>query len=152
VNFGVLSAPVAAVVARRSVALRYALVSAFNLANHQALLALANSGWGWGGFKANTFAALVAAIPAYLLSRRWVWQTGGRHSLRGEILPFWVIALVGLVVSGLLAELADRLFGSGLPVALGSIAGSVIVWVLKFLILEKLFQRAAARWEQVPVS
>ena len=124
---------------RRSVAFRYLLVSVLNVVNHQALLALANSGWGWSGGPANVFAAVFAAIPAYLLSRRWVWRTSGAHSLRSEILPFWIISLVGLVVSSLLAEVADRSFGAGLPVALASITGYFLVWVLKFLVLERLF-------------
>ncbi len=151
VNLGVLNAPVDAIMARRSTAFRYLLVSGLNVVNHQALLFLANTVWGWSGGRANVFAAVVAAVPAYLLSRRWVWQTRGNHSFRREILPFWIIAVLGLVVSTLMAELADRTFGSGLPVALGSIAGYLVVWVLKFLVLEKLFERAGSHWEKVSV-
>jgi putative flippase GtrA len=141
VSFGVVRSVAEAVVDRRKVALRYVLVSLLNVANHQVLLAIANSGWEWSGGRANVFAAVVAAVPAYLLSRYWVWEARGSHSLRAEILPFWIIALIGLVLSTLLAEVADRVFGSGLPVALASIAGYTVVWVMKFLILEKLFTR-----------
>ena len=123
-------------------ALRYVVVSVLNLVNHQAVLALAHSGWGWSGGQANAFAAAISAIPAYILSRNWVWRSQGSYSFRAEILPFWCIALVGLVVSSLMAEAADRVFGNGLAVAAGSITGYLIVWVLKFLLLEKLFQRA----------
>jgi putative flippase GtrA len=151
VDLDVLRAPVGALAARRSAVCRYLVVSAINVINHQALLALANTGWGWSGGRANVFAAALAAIPAYVLSRRWVWQARGPHSFRSEILPFWIIALVGLVVSSLLAEAADRIFGSGLPVALGSMSGYLVVWMLKFLVLEKLFERAGSRWEQVSV-
>lgn len=140
----------AAILTRRGVALRYIVVSVLNLVNHQAMLLLANTGWGWSGGKANAFAAAVAAIPAYMLSRNWVWKSQGSYSFRAEILPFWSIALLGLVVSSLMAEGADRVFGDGLPVALGSIAGYVIVWVVKFLLLEKLFQHTGHHKEREP--
>lgn len=149
VNLSVLRAPVEAVLIRRSVAFRYLVVSGLNVVNHQLLLALANSGWGWSGGRANMFAAVVAAVPAYVLSRNWVWKARGTHSFRAEILPFWIISLLGLVVSTLFAELADRAFGSGLPVAMASISGYFVVWVLKFLVLEKLFHREEVVWDQV---
>ena len=130
-----------AIAARRPAAFRYLVVSVASLLGHQVLLAAANSGWGWSGGTANTFAALAIAVPGYAVSRRWVWSTTGRHSLRGEILPFWAIAVVTVVVTGLFAEAADRAFGSGLPVLAGSIVGSGVVWVAKFVALEKLFVR-----------
>lgn len=128
------------IISRRSAAGRYLAVSVFALASHQMVLAIANSGWGWGGGIANTFAALVVAIPGYLASRHWIWESPrGRHSLRREILPFGAVAVVGLLVTTVLAEAADRAFGSGLPVLAGSIVGSGLVWLAKFLVLEKLF-------------
>jgi putative flippase GtrA len=131
---------VEAITTRRSAAGRYLAVSVLALAAHQVVLAVANSGWGWSGGVANTFAALVVAVPGYVASRHWIWESPrGRHSLRGEILPFGVVAVVGLVVTTLLAEAADRAFGSGLPVLAGSIVGSGLVWLAKFLVLEKLF-------------
>jgi len=127
---------------------KYLIVSAINLINHQVLLNVANSWWGWGGGVSNMFAAMTAAIPAYFLSRYWVWEVRGRHSLRGEILPFWILSLAGLVVSTALAEAGGRYGGDGLWVALGSLAGYLIVWVTKFAILNGMFVRATRRNEQ----
>lgn len=120
-------------------AVRYIAVSAFNFVGHQILLFLANSSWGWQGGWANLFAAGVMAMPAYLLSRAWVWEVNGKHDFRGEILPFWLIAVAGLIVSTLLASFADRAFGAGLAVNLASIVGYFIVWVAKFFLLDRLF-------------
>lgn len=125
--------------ARRSPAIRYFTVSVFTTLAHQAILVVANSGWGWSGGVANTFAATAVAVPGYFMNRLWVWESKGRHSLRVEILPFWGVALLGLAMASLFAEIADRVFGSGLPVAAGSLTGAVVVWVAKFVVLERLF-------------
>ncbi len=130
---------------RLTVAVRYVVVSAVNVVNHQALLLLAHAVWGWSGGAANVFAAVLAAIPGYLLSRHWVWSVRGAHSVRAEIIPFWTLALLGLIVSTILAEGADRLFESSLAVAAGSLAGYLVVWVVKFLVLNRIFERSARR-------
>jgi putative flippase GtrA len=127
------------------VAGKYLAVSLLNVVNHQVLLNWANSGWGWSGGVSNVFAAVVAAIPAYLLSRYWVWAVRGAHSFRSEVLPFWTIALIGLAVSTSLAELADRLVGSGPAVAAASLAGYGVVWVVKFLVLDGMFANAGGQ-------
>ncbi len=115
------------------------MVSAVNVVNHQIILQLALRLWDWSGGWANAFAASTAAVPAYFMSRYWVWQVRGRSSLRDEVLPFWAIALLGLLVSSITAEVADRLFDEPLMVSAGSIAGYFIVWVAKFLLLDRLF-------------
>ncbi len=124
---------------------RYLATSGLNVVNHQLLLQLAVQWWGWSGGSANVFAATLAVIPAYLLSRYWVWQVQGRPSLRDEVIPFWIIAAIGLVASTAMAELADRLFGSPIMISIGSLAGYLLVWVLKFFVLNLLFRRSADR-------
>ncbi len=115
---------------------------------HQFLLNLANSGWGWSGGWSNVFAAVLTAIPGYLFSRHWVWGVKGPHSFRQEIVPFWTLALMGLIISTALAELADRLFGSGVWVAMGSLIGYFVVWLSKFIILDRMFHHSATRVKQ----
>ncbi len=131
----------------RTVAVRYVAVSGINMVNHQALLLLAHGVWGWSGGVANVFAAVLAAVPGYLLSRHWVWSVRGTHSFRAEIIPFWTLALLGLVVSSVLAEAADRAFESSWAVAAASLFGYFVVWVLKFLVLSQIFERSARRLE-----
>ncbi|MEZ5229616.1 MAG: GtrA family protein [Acidimicrobiales bacterium] len=119
---------------------RFLLVTVINNNNHQGLLYTATSIWGWSGGKANLFAGFLAAIPAYLLSRAWVWGVRGRrHDLRREVLPFLGIAGVGLAVSTVFAEVADRWFGSGLMVNLATLIAYFLVWVAKYLLLDRLF-------------
>ena len=147
-----LHRPLARLGADAGVAARYLATSAVNVVNHQLLLQLAVRWWGWSGGVANTFAAIVAVVPAYLLSRYWVWQVDGRPSLRGEIIPFWAIALLGLVASSAAAELADRLFDEPLMISVGSLAGYLLVWVLKFVVLNVLFRRSAVRQAELVSS
>lgn len=124
---------------RGKLAGRYLAVSVINIFNSQALLYLANSVWGWPGGWANVFAASLASIPAYVLSRAWVWERRGSHSMRREVLPFWIITLIGLVVSSVAAALADRQFGPGLLVNVASLCAYFVVWVAKFVVLDRLF-------------
>ncbi|MGI9597766.1 MAG: GtrA family protein [Acidimicrobiales bacterium] len=140
-----LSQLAARVGAPGAVVVRYLATSAINVVNHQLLLQLAVRWWGWGGGAANTFAALVAVVPAYLLSRYWVWQVKGKPSLRDEVIPFWIIAAIGLVASTAAAELADRAFDEPIMISVGSLFGYLLVWVLKFVVLNYLFRRSAEK-------
>jgi putative flippase GtrA len=118
---------------------RYFVVSAVNVVNHQVVLRIANGWWGWPGGWANAFAATVAMVPAYLLSRSWVWSVSGTHSVRREVVPFLVLAFIGLVVSSATSEFAQRTFGNGLWVNVGSLVGYLGVWIVKFFVLERIF-------------
>ncbi len=136
-----LSAQLADLLDRRLV-VRYLVTSLVNVINHQVVLQVAVRAWGWSGGWANAFAACVAVIPAYLLSRYWVWQVQGKPSVRRELIPFWMIALLGLVASTALASAADRLFDRPIMISVGSLAGYFVVWVLKFMVLDRLFRQA----------
>ena len=125
---------------------RFLIVTLINNVNHQGILYVANSIWGWSGGRANLLAGLVAAVPAYLLSRWWVWSVRGkRHDLRREVLPFVGIAVVGLIVSTVFAEVADRWFGRGLIVNFATLLAYFLVWLVKFVLLDRVFISGPAR-------
>jgi putative flippase GtrA len=131
---------------------RYLVVSVWNTAVHQLTLLVAYSGLGWSGGRSNVAAACVAAVPAYFLTRAWVWKRSGRHSLGREVLPFWLLALAGLVVSTALAQLADALFGRQLLVNLGSLTGYGLVWIGKYVLLDRVLFAAVPPSRAEPVS
>jgi putative flippase GtrA len=57
---------------------------------------------------ANVIATAIATVPSYYLNRTWAWGKTGRSHLWREVIPFWVIAALGLVLSTLAVEAASR--------------------------------------------
>ena len=92
----------------------------------------------WPGVPSNITAVCVAALPAYLLNRAWVWGKTSTHSVRGEIVPFWTYSLLGLAFSTILVGFADQIWGTTLSVMAANLVGFGILWVGKFVLLEKV--------------
>jgi putative flippase GtrA len=115
---------------------RYCGVSAFNVVFGQSLLAVFYTVLGWPAWWANLLAVCISAGPAYWLSRHWVWEQSGTHSVRSEIAPFWGMALLGLAISTITTSFADHRWHTGLAVQAASIAAFGAVWLFKFLVLE----------------
>lgn len=113
-----------------------------NVVNHQVVLFIGNSVIGLSAGVANLIAATVSAVPAFIISYRWVWRSEGNP--RSQILPFWLIALAGLAVSTGMAIAAERAFGAGLAVNAAAFVGYFFVWVAKFFLLDRLFRAEEA--------
>jgi putative flippase GtrA len=88
----------------------------------------------------------VGAVPSYVLNRYWVWGKTGKNHLVKEILPFWIITLVGIGFSLGVAHLAGtytkhhHIGGaerSGILV-LANLAGFAVLWVVKYVIFNKV--------------
>jgi len=123
------------------VALRFLLISFINVFNHQLFLFIGQSVFDVKPWLANIFAACLAAIPAYFMSRYWVWQVTGKSSLKFEILPFWAVSLLGLIISTLSVRFAESLMQSWILFQAASFAGYLIAWVIKFILLGRVFKQ-----------
>ena len=100
---------------------------------------------------ASVVAWLAGAIPNYWLNRSWTWGRRGRPSLRREVLPYAVV--IGLTL--LLAIVATRAVDLWLRAAGTSASTRVVlvgatffgvyvaVFALRFLLLDRLFERLA---------
>ena len=120
----------------------YSTVSAGTVVLTQAVLVVAYAVLEWPAVVANVVAVCVAAGPAYYANRRWVWSRTDRHSLTGEILPFWAYSLAGLGISSLLVALADRWWQSTVAVSAANLIGFGVLWAGKFILLDRvLFAR-----------
>ncbi|MBA4813565.1 MAG: GtrA family protein, partial [Acidimicrobiales bacterium] len=86
---------------------RYSSVSALAVIITQTCLWFGLVIVGWPALVANVFSVTVGAVPAYLLNRSWVWGRNDSHSVRDEILPFWLYSVVGLALSSAFVTFAD---------------------------------------------
>jgi putative flippase GtrA len=97
------------------------------------------------------FSNVMAGIPSYFLNRQWVWKKGGRSHLWREVLPFWVMSLTGIGFALLAASLAHNFADTHhlhhlarTVLVVGANVGAFgILWVLKFMILNRLFAQIA---------
>ena len=119
-------------------ALRYCGVSVVNVTVGIGVLALCHAVLGWSAVGANLAAWMVGTVPAYLLSRAWVWQRSGPHRLGGEVLTFWVLALVGLVLSSLAVAVVEHFTERTVLVAAGNLSAYGVVWVAKYVFLDQV--------------
>jgi putative flippase GtrA len=96
---------------------------------------------------------LAGAVPNFWLNRNWAWQRSGRPSLRREVLPYAVIIGTTLVLATLLTHAADVwLHHQGVSssvrvtlVAAVFLGTYVVVFALRFVLLERLFTRLHLR-------
>lgn len=128
---------------------RYAMVSVISTVISFAVLALV---FGvlrlWGEVVSTVVANVVATCPAYYLNRRWVWGKSGRSHLMKEIVPFWAMQTLGIVVSIGGAALA-RHYGTEhhlthrtqtALVLLANLMSFGVFYVLKYLVFNRLFR------------
>jgi putative flippase GtrA len=117
---------------------RYSLASVLGVVLGQSLLLLALKGFDWSGVVANLFAVVVSTAPVYFFNRYWVWKKNGPSSVRKEMVPFWGMALAGLALSSLFVWFVDQRTDSALAISAANLAGFGVLWVAKFLVLEKV--------------
>lgn len=123
--------------------LRFGAVSAFNVLLGQALLYGAQVAMGLEPVWANIFAVSIGTVPAYLLSRYWVWERRGKNHFWKEVLPFWVLTFIGFLLSTAAVWFVDtRWDPSPLVINLTSLAAFGIVWMVKFVVLDRILFKA----------
>jgi putative flippase GtrA len=122
--------------------LRYSGCSAFNVVLGQALLLLFHAGLGITAWVANVLAVVIGSMPAFYLNKRYVWRRAGPVSLRTEMVPFWGMNGVGLLLSTLAVRAASSMSDSAIVVNLASLAAWASVWVIKYTLLDRFLFRS----------
>jgi putative flippase GtrA len=123
---------------------RYSLVSVVSVIVSQIVLFIAQS--FWSARTSNIVAVCLSAVPSYYLNRAWAWGKTGKSHLMKEILPFWSLALLGLVFStwaaGFAESHAQQVTSSDLVARLivngAALAAFGILWIGKFFIFNRL--------------
>jgi putative flippase GtrA len=116
------------------------------LALSEALLVSFNGGLGWGAAISSTAATGLATIPAYFLTRQWVWNRSGRSHLWKEVVPFWAIAIIGWAFATVAVQIAeDRTKAAHLHgawsvaiVAATYVFAYGVLWLGKFALFNKV--------------
>ncbi len=122
-------------------ALRYSATSAVGVAGTQILLQLMLF-TTLEEYTANFLATSMMSVPAFLLNKHWVWGKSGKAHLRREVIPFWLFTAAGWALSTLTVfVVSGSTEGSQYHrvwVGLASIAGFGVLWVIKYLFLDKI--------------
>jgi len=126
--------------------IKYALASIISVIVTQIVLIFCYSGLKIDGEWSAFIASSIAAVPSYFLNRNWVWRKTGKSHMRKEVLPFWIMVFIGLGFSALIGyyaddagqRLTDSHFVRTLIITGSNIAGFAILWVLKFIIFNKI--------------
>ena len=86
------------------------------------------------------------AVPSYILNRYWVWGKNDKNNLFTEILPFWIITLVGILFSLYTAHVAGQYtkhhhIGGAERLAIlliANLAAFGILWVAKYVLFNRV--------------
>ena len=128
--------------------IRYTMVSVISTVVSFGVLALVFGVFHlWGEIESTVFANVVATVPSYFLNRMWVWGKGGRSHLMKEIVPFWVMSAIGIVVSIGGAAVARHIgkthhlthLQQTAVVLLANLISFGLFWVLKYMLYNRLF-------------
>lgn len=131
--------------------MKYASVSVVGVAVTQVLLVITYQVVGLSPMWSNFVSVSGASVPAYLLNRRWVWGKSGRHSVHKEVLPFWGMSILGLIISTVAVGVVARHWDSQLAVSGTNIASFGTLWVAKYLLLDQVMFGAHTHETAAPV-
>jgi putative flippase GtrA len=133
--------------------IKYGSVSVVAIATSWVTFVIAHNFAGQSLRASNLWAMAISTIPAFLLSRKWVWASDGVISMKREVIPFWVLSLVQAVISQLVLEAADGWIVSTFATKPTQSAVALtlnlslygIMWVGKFFFLNNLlFKKSVA--------
>lgn len=116
--------------------MRYAGVSVIVVPLTQVLLVFFYTVADLPALAANALAVTIAAVPAYFISRRWVWRKVAGHSVSREVIPFWTMNLVGLLLSTLFVWLVGLISDSTVLLVAANVLAFGILWLAKFMLCE----------------
>ena len=118
--------------------MRYSVASVVGVTLGQSCLYLFDEVVGLEEFVANILAVAISSIPVYLINRYWAWELRDRNSLRREVVPFWGMTFLGLVLSTLAVAVVDGRTDWQPAIQAANLAGFGVLWVAKFMVLDRV--------------
>jgi putative flippase GtrA len=127
--------------------IRYSMVSGVAIVISQVTILVCIAAFGLSGIAANTIGAVAATPASYELNRKWAWGKRGKSHLWREVVPFWSLSLAGYLASTGTVQLADNMaksnhmehFTRALLIMGASLLAYGVIWIVKFVVLNKLF-------------
>ena len=95
----------------------------------------------WGEVESTIFGNVVATFPSYWLNRKWAWGKHGRSHFMKEVVPFWVMAALGIAFSIVGAALARHI---AIKYNLDHFETTVLVLVANVVVVRHLLGRQDA--------
>ncbi|MDE3085627.1 MAG: GtrA family protein [Acidobacteriota bacterium] len=102
----------------------------------------------WSEVPDNVLANVAGILPSYYLNRSWAWGKSGPSHLWREVVPFWAMSFAGIFLAIGAGSLAHHLgvsvfhlhrLGRTAILYGANIFAFGVLWVGKFLIINKLF-------------
>lgn len=133
---------------------RYSTASVAGVVTSQVTLVVCLVALDMGAVVSNVIAVTTGAVPNYLINRAWTFNKRGTHSFTREVLPFWMMAFLGLVISTIAVAWVAGIHGDNVvAVSLTNIASFGTIWVAKYFVLDKvLFAPLAHALEEHELS
>lgn len=124
-------------------AIRYSATSLICVGITQVLIVVFLLGADFSETNSNLAATMITSVPAFALNKYWVWGKRGRAHMRREVIPFWAFTVAGWILSTGMVALVSHVGEPGsllrtVSVMTASIAGFGVLWVLKYLFLDKI--------------
>lgn len=119
-------------------AIRYSMVSVAAVAVSQTVLLTCVVLLDMEPVPANLAAVAVGSVPSYVLNRAWVWGKRGSHHVWKEVVPFWLMAFLGLGFSTFLVHLASERSDSALVASAANLSAFGILWVAKYFLFDAI--------------
>lgn len=133
--------------------LRYAGVSAVFVPIGQGLVQVLGL-WLNDYTAASLLAAAIVTIPNFFANKYFVWRVTSGENVRSQVLVFWVAVMLGVLLATLFTYFVEMVMAGqatlvrGAAVLFAQLLGLGIVWVGRFLILDRwLFRFAGDKLE-----
>jgi putative flippase GtrA len=130
---------------------RYASASVISTLLGLSVLSVLIGAVGYPAVWSNVIAVAIATVPSFELNRRWVWADNGEHSILRQAVPYFVLSLVGLVISTFAVHVASnathhssRLVHTG-AAEVANVASYGTFLLLEFLACDRILFRSSRR-------
>lgn len=123
-------------------AVRFIGVTVVTASLGQLLIFMFFAGFGWAAVVSNAVAVLIVAVVGFTLSLRFVWIASDARFRTRQITVFFLMSILGLVVSTAMVRLVASRLDHVLAANIGSFLGYGIAWLMRFVVLDRyVFRR-----------